>query len=139
MTPVTLLLDDDIRGFAERQATALGLSGVGDYLGSLVRQAREAAAATRLSELLREGMADSAVAQTDIARHLERYAAQPAIASRFAVAVRAAMEADGGEALPSGVVVRPLRGFADFAVYCLPHADGLTAVRVLHKGRDLTV
>jgi plasmid stabilization system protein ParE len=139
MTPVTLLLDDDIRGFAERQASALGLAGVGDYLGSLVRQARETAAAARLNELLREGMMDSRVAQTDVARHLERYASQPAIAVRFEAALRTAMEADGGDALPNGVIVRPLRGFADFAVYCAQRAEGVTVVRVLHKGRDLTV
>lgn len=146
MTPLTLLLSDELKAFAEGQVAARGLRGVNDYVSLLLQEAQANAAAAKFAAAMRQGLAGdpglSLAAQADVERHLARYATQPAIAARFSAAVAAADVASGEQretAAPdlAGLVACPVKGFADIHVYGIPGPDGFRILRVLHRTRDL--
>jgi plasmid stabilization system protein ParE len=91
-------------------------------------------------------------AETDIARHAERYAEQalPLIAKRFHSAVLTAIDAlvampeagpprPGANSALSGLRAWPVKGFDGFWIYYLVDARQVTVVRILHGKRDIGI
>jgi len=83
MTTVTISLTGSLKDFAEAQARAKGLSGIEDYLGSLLRDAQARENDARIDALLLEGLAGESIPLDEaFLTRLEEKTGQ--IAARFA-------------------------------------------------------